>query len=218
MAGEEALRRQRLPARSGQPAHRRRLRPGASIPSSAQSYAEIAFEGRSQHKSQEMGVIELMGPAASILRLVNSRMAAPGTSETSVFDGIDTIRAGPRRAGRPAGRDPCGPSWRPWTPRRQRRRATTMRAPRRRIVPALARGLDGNARGRRAAATALAAPAGAKAEADFLLAFKERDFAEALARRGGHRRGSARRRGNARRRATTVTVTRARVPARPGGR
>jgi LmbE family N-acetylglucosaminyl deacetylase len=53
------------------------------------SYFEIAMEGRSQHKSQEMGVLELRGPQRSGMRLVES-LAEPVNEETSVFDGIDT--------------------------------------------------------------------------------------------------------------------------------
>jgi len=52
------------------------------------SYFEIAMEGRSQHKTQEQGVLELKGEKISGLNLVDS--AAPVVErETSVFDGID---------------------------------------------------------------------------------------------------------------------------------
>jgi LmbE family N-acetylglucosaminyl deacetylase len=53
------------------------------------SYFEIAMEGRSQHKSQEMGVLELRGRMTSGVRLVETH-AAKVEKETSVFDGIDT--------------------------------------------------------------------------------------------------------------------------------
>lgn len=51
------------------------------------SYYEIAMEGRSQHKSQEMGSLELLGKQVSKLRLVKSVVP---TSESDIFDGIDT--------------------------------------------------------------------------------------------------------------------------------
>lgn len=57
------------------------------------SYFEIAMEGRSQHKSQEMGVLELRGPQRSGMRLVESHVSKV-ENETSVFDGIDTTITG----------------------------------------------------------------------------------------------------------------------------
>ncbi len=57
------------------------------------SYFEIAMEGRTQHKSQEMGLLELRGKQTSGLRLVESTSAKTET-ERSVFDGIDTSLAG----------------------------------------------------------------------------------------------------------------------------
>jgi LmbE family N-acetylglucosaminyl deacetylase len=53
------------------------------------SYFEIAMEGRSQHKTQEQGVLELKGEKISGLNLIES--AAQKTEmEKSIFDGIDT--------------------------------------------------------------------------------------------------------------------------------
>jgi LmbE family N-acetylglucosaminyl deacetylase len=57
------------------------------------SYFEIAMEGRSQHKSQEMGLLELRGKQNSGLRLLEST-TAKSERETSVFDGIDTSLTG----------------------------------------------------------------------------------------------------------------------------
>src|SRR5215204_28707 len=52
------------------------------------SYFEIAMEGRSQHKTQEQGVLELKGEKISGLNLLES--VAPKTEkETGIFDGID---------------------------------------------------------------------------------------------------------------------------------
>ena len=53
------------------------------------SYYEIATEGRSQHKSQEMGSIEPRGAQQSGLRILDSSVNDP-KSDKGVFDGIDT--------------------------------------------------------------------------------------------------------------------------------
>lgn len=52
------------------------------------SYFEIAMEGRSQHKSQEMGVLELRGKQMSGMRLVEN-FGGKVEKESSVFDGLD---------------------------------------------------------------------------------------------------------------------------------
>ncbi len=53
------------------------------------SYFEIAMEGRSQHKTQEQGVLELRGERFSGLNLIESKVPKV-EKEMSVFDGIDT--------------------------------------------------------------------------------------------------------------------------------
>src|SRR5215207_1471986 len=69
------------------------------------TYAEIAAEGRSQHKSQEMGGIEPMGPAASGLVLLSPAPAGGAVArERSIFDGVDvTVPGLAASAGLPAG-------------------------------------------------------------------------------------------------------------------
>jgi LmbE family N-acetylglucosaminyl deacetylase len=57
------------------------------------SYVEIAMEGRSQHKTQEQGVLEVKGERFSGLNLVESK-ATKAEKETSVFDGIDISLGG----------------------------------------------------------------------------------------------------------------------------
>jgi LmbE family N-acetylglucosaminyl deacetylase len=52
------------------------------------SYFEIAMEGRSQHKTQEQGVLELKGERLSGLNLIESKVPKV-ENEKSVFDGID---------------------------------------------------------------------------------------------------------------------------------
>ncbi|HEX8249464.1 MAG TPA: PIG-L family deacetylase [Pyrinomonadaceae bacterium] len=53
------------------------------------SYFEIAMEGRSQHKTQEQGILELKGERFSGLNLIETK-APKIENEKSVFDGIDT--------------------------------------------------------------------------------------------------------------------------------
>jgi hypothetical protein len=69
------------------------LNTGEFDPLIGRSYFEIAMEGRSQHKSQEMGVLELRGRQTSGMRLVES-VPARVEQETSVFDGLDTSLKG----------------------------------------------------------------------------------------------------------------------------
>jgi LmbE family N-acetylglucosaminyl deacetylase len=56
------------------------------------SYFEIAMEGRSQHKSQEMGSLELRGKQQSGLRLLEKEFKSD--SDDSIFDGIDVSIVG----------------------------------------------------------------------------------------------------------------------------
>lgn len=62
---------------------------GEYDPLIGRTYFEIAMEGRSQHKSQEMGVLELRGKQRSGLNLLES-VAAKTVDETDVFSGVDT--------------------------------------------------------------------------------------------------------------------------------
>ena len=52
------------------------------------SFFEVAMEGRSQHKTQEQGVLELKGEKISGLNLVDN-YAQKTEKESSIFDGID---------------------------------------------------------------------------------------------------------------------------------
>jgi LmbE family N-acetylglucosaminyl deacetylase len=151
---------------------------GIFDPVLGRTFGEIAAEGRSQHKSQEMGTIEMKGPQASGMRLVESAVEA-STPEASVFSGIDVSIPGlATLAGLPAGtlRDELAAidaaakqSLNDYDPRKPQA-----------IVPSLAAGLRAT-RAARAALKAGSAPAPARAEVDFMLSFKERDFEEALA-------------------------------------
>jgi len=57
------------------------------------SYLEVALEGRSQHKSQEMGLIEIRGKRLSGMRLMET-FGEKTEKESSVFDGLDTSITG----------------------------------------------------------------------------------------------------------------------------
>ncbi len=61
-----------------------RINTGKYDPLLGRSYFEIAMEARSQHKSQEQGVLELRGDQFSSLNLVGST-----AKETNIFDGIE---------------------------------------------------------------------------------------------------------------------------------
>jgi LmbE family N-acetylglucosaminyl deacetylase len=61
-----------------------RINTGKYDPLLGRSYFEIAMEARSQHKSQEQGVLELKGDQFSGLNLVGG-----GPKETSIFEGIE---------------------------------------------------------------------------------------------------------------------------------
>jgi len=52
------------------------------------SYYQVAMESRSQHRSQDMGVAQPMGPRRSTVGLVKSRAETAGPDE--IFSGIDT--------------------------------------------------------------------------------------------------------------------------------
>ena len=76
---------------------------GQLDPLLGRSYAEIAAEGRDQHKSQKMGGPELRGARESGLILVDAKVKTLAR-EHSVFDGIDTSITGlPSLAGLPEG-------------------------------------------------------------------------------------------------------------------
>jgi len=102
VAGEEALRAAGFRPDPANPPSLR-LETGLFDPVLGRTYFEIAMEGRSQHKTQEMGVPQLMGPQASGLKLLET-VVPRVEKESGVFDGIDTTLNGlPALAGLPAG-------------------------------------------------------------------------------------------------------------------
>lgn len=61
---------------------------GAFDPLLGRSHYQVAMESRSQHRSQDMGTAQPMGPRRSTLALVRSRVEANGPDE--IFAGVDT--------------------------------------------------------------------------------------------------------------------------------
>jgi LmbE family N-acetylglucosaminyl deacetylase len=142
------------------------------------TYFQVAMEGRSQHKSQQMGMLELMGNQVSGLRLLDGAPSGASGPETSVFDGLDTTLTGiPSLAGLPQGALGNELS----SADRAADRALAEFDPRRpgAIAPVLAEGLSA-VRAARAALRTVTASEDARAEADFLLAHEEKEFADAL--------------------------------------
>ncbi|MEQ1758368.1 MAG: PIG-L family deacetylase [Vicinamibacterales bacterium] len=155
---------------------------GIVDPLVGRSFAEISFEGRSQHKSQEMGTIETRGPISSGLILIDSKVVS-ARPEQSIFEGIDTTIPGlARLAGLPDGAlrvelqaidtavKRAVDEYQPTDPAK--------------LVPTLVNGWRATRAAREALKT-VSASEDARADADFLLAFKENDFTEALVRAAG---------------------------------
>ena len=68
---------------------------GRLDPLFGRSYHQIAMASRSQHRSQDMGRIESLGPRSTHLQLLDSRVAIGSSgTETCLFDGVDTTLAG----------------------------------------------------------------------------------------------------------------------------
>ena len=155
---------------------------GILDPVIGRSYAAVAAEGRSQHKSQEMGGIEPLGPSASGLHLIESRVQTPG-KEDSVFDGLDTSIPGlASLMGLPAGTLAAELGAIDAAAREALREFRALEPER--IVPVLAAGLRAT-RAARQAAQSVTGAGDARADVDFVLARKEADFVEALAQAAG---------------------------------
>lgn len=57
------------------------------------SYYEIAMQGRSQHRSQDQGALEIKGPRYSFYKVVE-RAPGVGVGDNDIFDGIDITLTG----------------------------------------------------------------------------------------------------------------------------
>ncbi len=150
---------------------------GQFDPLLGRSYYEIAMQGRSQHRSQDMGTIQRRGPQYSRLKLVDGG-AGTESKEDDIFAGIDTTITGiADYAGKPGERlrpllseaqkaaERAQKEYRPFSP-------STLSA-------TIAQGL-GKIREARALLASLKPDAAAMAETDFLLMQKEQDFEDAL--------------------------------------
>jgi LmbE family N-acetylglucosaminyl deacetylase len=163
---------------------------GMFDPVIGRTYAEIAAEGRSQHKSQEMGAVEPRGDIRSYVRLVERTTAEQSIEtpvapprEQSIFDGMDTsIRGIAALAGLPQGALRTELDFIADIARRALNDYTPLQPSR--IVPTLVSGLQA-VRSARSAVASITAPDQARAEAVYLLQLKEREFIDALARASG---------------------------------
>ena len=68
------------------------LEAGAFDPLLARSYLQVSMDSRSQHRSQDMGSAQPMGPRQSVLSLVTAAEGVEG--EGGFFAGVDTTFAG----------------------------------------------------------------------------------------------------------------------------
>ena len=156
---------------------------GLLDPMIGRSYAAISLEGRSQHKSQSMGTIESLGPQSSGLFLVESLAPDSVAQETSIFDGLDvTVTGLAGLAGLPPGS--LDDELQAISNAARNALVTYEPLAPERIIPTLVEGLRATRAARQTVAT-LRAPEAARADADFLLAYKEQDFQEALVRATG---------------------------------
>ncbi len=148
------------------------------------TYFEIAAEGRSQHKSQEMGSLELRGAQTSGARLLDSRVAK-SAQEKSVFDGIDTTIGGIAKiTGLPG--DLIGGELLTAGKAAARALADYNALDPSAIVAPLAEGLQATRQARaKLAQGAATARNNSYYDADFLLAQKEKEFSDALRRAAG---------------------------------
>ena len=151
------------------------IQTGVFDPVLGRSYGEIAAEGRSQHKSQQMGTIESRGQMQSGLRLLESLVPTPPT-ESGIFDGLDTTIVGIAGVtGLP------GDTLQAMAVAARRALEQFDALHPDRILPVLVDGL----RAARAAVAVLGRSAAlepARGDALFLLGLKEREFVDAIAR------------------------------------
>ncbi len=156
-----------------------RVQTGILDPIIGRTYAEIAYEGRSQHKSQEMGTIELRGPQSSGLTLIEGTVPTKMPEDT-VFAGLDTSIAGlAKLSGLPDGT--IGAELAAVQNAAQTALRTYDAKQPSSLIPVLADGLKAT-RAARAALKNTGGSTTATADADFLLEIKERQFEDALQR------------------------------------
>jgi LmbE family N-acetylglucosaminyl deacetylase len=155
---------------------------GVLDPALGRTYAEIAFEGRSQHKSQNQGTIETLGPLASPLRALAATVSAP-KPEQSIFDGLDVSLTGlAQLAGLPDGALRAELSAADAAAKKALQDYQPLEPSR--IVAPLLEGIKA-IRAARQALPGMNAPAPARADVEFVLSTKEQEFTEAVTRAAG---------------------------------
>ncbi len=155
---------------------------GVFDPALGRTYFQIAAEGRSQHKTQEMGGAQLHGTQSTGLRLVKSSVPTVA-GERTVFDGIDTSILGlAALAGLPA-EALRGELTVMDAAAREALAQLDLREPHR-LLPTLARGLTAARAARRAVAD-VSASVDARAEAAFLLDREIADYEAAVLHASG---------------------------------
>jgi LmbE family N-acetylglucosaminyl deacetylase len=160
---------------------RLRLDTGFVDPVFGRSYFEIAMEGRSQHRSQHQGALELRGERSTGIRLVETTVnAAPADG---LFAGIDTSVAGlAQLCGAPRGT--LGAELLAIQSAAGRALAVFNPLSPADLVPVLAEGLNA-LRAAQVTNARLSLDPVAKAEMAFRLTMKSADFEEALSRARG---------------------------------
>ncbi|HEV2801004.1 MAG TPA: PIG-L family deacetylase [Pyrinomonadaceae bacterium] len=153
---------------------------GRFDPLLGRSFYELAMEGRSQHKSQGEAALELRGAQTSRVRLVSRAESAMQTAavEGSIYDGLDTTIRGIARTANLTDNALANDLKRIEETASAALQKFNVLDPRT-VVTALTAGLDNTLEARSKLATLKDSP-DARAEADFLLAQKEREFREAL--------------------------------------
>jgi LmbE family N-acetylglucosaminyl deacetylase len=81
---------------------------GVLDPAVGRSYHQIAMAGRSLHRSQDMGMLQRIGPSKVRLRLLEDRTGGAGAG---LWDGIDTTLAGMAAAASLPGARSSGAAW-----------------------------------------------------------------------------------------------------------
>jgi LmbE family N-acetylglucosaminyl deacetylase len=168
--------------RGGGPSATLEIQTGVLDPVIGRTFAAISLEGRSQHKSQSMGAVEVFGAQSSGLILLENLTDDLGSDE-ELFDGIDVSVTGlAKLAGLPDGTIAAELQVMDITVRQALEAYQPLRPAL--IVPMLVEGLRAT-RAARALLPAIATSENARAEADFLLAFKEDDFVQAIVQASG---------------------------------
>jgi LmbE family N-acetylglucosaminyl deacetylase len=153
---------------------------GRFDPVLGRSYAELAGEGRSKHRSQDFGMIQARGSQPRSFPRLESAVEVPD-KETSLFGGIDTSITGiVRFAG--ASAEQIKPALRRIQDAAERASAEFKAEDLSRIAPHLAAGLR-EVRALRASLSSLDSVS--RGNVDAILARKERDFVDALVKSNG---------------------------------